>query len=212
MSSYSSFWRVEFRRVSSCSTDRRESCFGRRGLILTGGFTCTERCHPAGDLQRRQRPFPAQAMNAQGRIESPSSVLDRDKKEVWTLSTLSTSDRSVQPPDSPGFRMFPALPSVSKALNPVRVPPWARHTPSSEGVFAFNVVTDVVVSPSDSGSRLRPGRREGLFGCMGSGVCFLADGRSAGFEIGVCGSSFLMLSGWSWVANTYSCFRATLTT
>jgi hypothetical protein len=49
VSSYSSFWRVECRRVLGCSTGWRESCVGGLGLILTGGFTRTERCHPAGN-------------------------------------------------------------------------------------------------------------------------------------------------------------------
>lgn len=34
------------------------------------------------------------------------------KRRVWTMSTLSTSDWPVLPPDWPGFRMFPPLPSV----------------------------------------------------------------------------------------------------
>ncbi|MEQ4567232.1 DNA-processing protein DprA [Paenarthrobacter sp. CAP02] len=57
------------------------------------------------------------------------------KKEVWTMCTPSTPDCAVQPPDCPGFRMFPRLPSNGKGGNPVRVPPRARHTPSSEGVL-----------------------------------------------------------------------------
>ncbi|BCW36069.1 hypothetical protein StoSoilA2_21250 [Arthrobacter sp. StoSoilA2] len=72
--------------------------------------------------------------------------------------------------------------------------------------------TYLVVSPSDSGSRPGLAAARAYSGVCGGGVSVLADGRCAGFEIGVCGSSFLMLSGWSWVANTYSCFRATLTT
>jgi hypothetical protein len=53
------------------------------------------------------------------------------------MSTLSASDWPVQPPDWPAFRMFPLDPSNDKAKNHVRVPPRARHTPSSEGVFAL---------------------------------------------------------------------------
>lgn len=73
------------------------------------------------------------------------------QKEVWTLSTLSTSDWPGQRSDCPGFRMFPPLPSVSKARNPVRVPPRARHSPSSEGVFALTCVHSGWSGPSAKG-------------------------------------------------------------
>ena len=73
------------------------------------------------------------------------------KKEVWTMSTLSTWDCLVQPPDWPGFRRFPPVPSVCRAWNPVRVPPRARHTPSPEGVFALTCVHFGWSGPSDSG-------------------------------------------------------------
>ena len=55
------------------------------------------------------------------------------------MSTLSASDWPVQPPDWPGFRMFPPLPSIHKAKNRVRVPPRARHNPSSEGFLRLSV-------------------------------------------------------------------------
>ncbi|MFJ6535133.1 glycoside hydrolase family 3 C-terminal domain-containing protein [Paenarthrobacter sp. NPDC091711] len=47
------------------------------------------------------------------------------------MSTPFVSNSLVQPPNCPAFRMFPRLPSVSKAWNPVRVPPRARHTPEA---------------------------------------------------------------------------------
>ena len=73
------------------------------------------------------------------------------QKEVWTMSTLSASDWPVQPPDWPGFRMFPPLPSNDEAWNPVRVPPRARHTPSSEGVHALTCGHSGWSRPSDAG-------------------------------------------------------------
>ena len=55
------------------------------------------------------------------------------------MSTLSASDWPVQPPDWPGFRMFPRDPGNSKARNRVRVPPRARHNPFSEGFLLLSV-------------------------------------------------------------------------
>lgn len=84
---------------------------------------------------------------------------------VWTMSTLPTSDRSVQPPDCPGFRKFPPPPSVPKAQNPVRVPPRARHTLSSEGVFALTCVQSRQVPPALFD--MRSSRRGVRFGVPG---------------------------------------------
>ena len=81
--------------------------------------------------------FQALDMSAQGEHRVSVIGARSSKKEVWTMSTLLASDWPLQPPDWPGFRMFSPLPSVCKAWNPVRVPPRARHTPSSEGVFAL---------------------------------------------------------------------------
>ncbi len=78
-------------------------------------------------------------------------MFSTEPREVWTMSALSSSDCLVQPPDWPGFRMFPPLPSDSKAWNPVRVPPRARHTPSSEGVFALTCVHSAWSGPYDTG-------------------------------------------------------------
>ena len=58
-------------------------------------------------------------------------------KRVWTLSTLCLSDWGVHRSDRAGFGMIPGNPSVPKAWNHLRVPPRARHTPSSEGAFAL---------------------------------------------------------------------------
>ncbi|MET4538622.1 hypothetical protein ABIE37_000377 [Arthrobacter bambusae] len=149
VSSDSSFWRVECHRVLSCSTDRRGSGLGGRGLILTGGFTRTKWYRPAGKLRRRQRRFPGAGYECAGTRQVFG--VRPNKKEVWTMSTLSTSDRLVQPPDWPGFLTFPPLPSATKAWNPVRVPPRARHTPSSEGVFALTCVHSGWSGPSDTG-------------------------------------------------------------
>ena len=49
------------------------------------------------------------------------------------MSTLLVSDRVLLPSDYFGFRMFSRVPSVCKGWNTVRVPPRARHIPSSEG-------------------------------------------------------------------------------
>ena len=67
------------------------------------------------------------------------------------MSTLSASDWPVQPPDWPGFRMFPRDPGNSKARNRVRVPPRAQQTPSSEGAFALTGVHSGWSGPSDTG-------------------------------------------------------------
>lgn len=66
-------------------------------------------------------------------------VEQMSKERVWTMSTLIAPDRIVQPPDWPGFRLFPRDPSDSKAWNRVRVPPRARHNPSSEGFLLLSV-------------------------------------------------------------------------
>jgi hypothetical protein len=139
VSSYSSSWRVELRRVFSCSTDRLESCHGRRGLNPTGGFTRSKKYLPTGELQRRQRRFPGAGYAFAGMRQVPIFGARSTKKEVWTMSTLSTSNWLVQPPDCPGFRMSPPLPSVPKPRNRLRVPPRARHTPSSEGFLLLSV-------------------------------------------------------------------------
>lgn len=68
------------------------------------------------------------------------------------MCTLLPSDWVVKGSDWFGFRMFPREPSVFKAWNEVRVPPWAQQVPSSEGIFALNVYTCVLVS-----SDARPG-------------------------------------------------------
>jgi hypothetical protein len=151
VSSYSSSWRVELRRVFSCSTDRLESCHGRRGLNPTGGFTRSKKYLPTGELQRRQRRFPGAGYAFAGMRQVPIFGARSTKKEVWTMSTLSTSNWLVQPPDCPGFRMSPPLPSVPKPRNRLRVPPRARHTPSSEGVFALTCVHFAWSGPSDTG-------------------------------------------------------------
>jgi len=151
MSSHSSFWRAEYRRVLSCSTDRRELCLGRRGLMLTE----TSR-GPRGTVQQENcgggsADFLSQAMRMQGRDTCSFVGAQSGKKEVWTMSTLSTSDCLVHPADWPGFRMFSRLASNSKAWKPVRVPPRARHTPSCEGVFALTCVHSGWSGPSDAG-------------------------------------------------------------
>ncbi len=106
------------------------------------------------------------------------------KKKVWTMFTLSTPDCPVHPPNWPGFRMFPPLPSVHKARNPVRVPPRARHTPSSEGVFALMCVHSGWSGPSDAGRGLCLAPRVACL-VVGSGFRGLAGGPSAGCELGL---------------------------
>jgi hypothetical protein len=133
VSSYSSFWRIECRRVLRCSTGRRESHLAGRDLIMFGGLTRTERFHPAGNLQRRQRRFPGAVHECLGTRRGPFAVFDRAKKKCGHCPPFSPRTNLVQPPDCPGFRMFLPIPSKDKARNPVRVPPRARHTPSSVG-------------------------------------------------------------------------------
>ncbi|MDR6436764.1 hypothetical protein J2790_001885 [Paenarthrobacter nicotinovorans] len=89
------------------------------------------------------------------------------KIRVWTMSTLSTPDCLVHPSDCPGFRMFPPLPSNAKARNPVRVPPRARHTPSSEGVFALTCAHACWSGSSDMGRGV----------CLAPRVAFLVVGE-----------------------------------
>jgi hypothetical protein len=68
-------------------------------------------------------------------------------------------------PDSACFRHFPVFPGPGI---PVRVPPRARHTPSSEGVFALTCVSRWS-GPSDTGRGV-PGVAGRLFDCGGAGA------------------------------------------
>ena len=52
---------------------------------------------------------------------------------VLTVSTHLAPDCAVHRPDWTVLAMFSGVPPVSKAWNPVRVPPRALHDPSSEG-------------------------------------------------------------------------------
>ena len=118
VSSYSSSPSEGRRRVLGCSTGWRESCRAGHGPTLTAVFTLTGKCHPACNLQGGgSADFLVQTMSAQGRVKSPYFGCDLAQKK-WTMSTTSTSDGSVPPPDCPGFRMFPPLPSVPKAWVP----------------------------------------------------------------------------------------------
>ena len=120
----------------------------RRTLeVVASSFTRTEWCHRAGSRQSLQSP-PAGAHGSY-RVLVIGGL--STKKKVWTVSTPSAPDLPVRPSDWTGFRMFPPLPSVSKPRNPVRVPPRARHTPSSEGVFALMCVHSGWSGPSDIG-------------------------------------------------------------
>jgi hypothetical protein len=67
------------------------------------------------------------------------------KKGVCTMCTPCPSDRGAQRPDWLVLGMFSRVLSVFKAGKVVRVPPRARHIPSSEG-FCFNVLTWLVVA------------------------------------------------------------------
>ena len=151
MSSYSSFWRVKCRRVLSCHNGRRKSGLKGRCLILTGGSRALRATVQQAICRGGGTDSLAQALSAQRRGKSPFFGALRAKKKVWTLSTLLASDWAVLPPNRLGFRMFPPLPSISKAWNPVRVPPRAQHTPSSEGVFALTCVQIWWSGPSDTG-------------------------------------------------------------
>lgn len=102
--------------------------------------------------------------------------LECARNEVWALSTLLAPDRLVRPPDLPGFRMFPPLPSVRKPKNPVRVPHRARHTYSSEGVFAFACVHFGWSGPSDTGRTVCLAPR---VACLIVGERVQGSGRSA---------------------------------
>lgn len=56
----------------------------------------------------------------------PFQVPRTELKSMWTMSTLLASHRLVEPSNRVGFGTFSQLPSVCKAWNTVRVPPWAR--------------------------------------------------------------------------------------
>jgi hypothetical protein len=112
VSSYSSFWRVGCRGVLGCSTGRRESCLGGRGLMLTGRFTRTERCYPVSNLQRRQRRFSDAGHECARRVKSSFFGVRSSKKKCgqcphFPPRTASYSRRTG--PDSACFRHFPAF-------------------------------------------------------------------------------------------------------
>jgi hypothetical protein len=58
-------------------------------------------------------------------------------------------------------------------------PTLGTQTPSSEGVFALSVCTKLWPVDSDGGSRPLPGRRGGLFRCVGGALSALAGGLTA---------------------------------
>ncbi|MDQ0769399.1 hypothetical protein QF031_002148 [Pseudarthrobacter defluvii] len=58
-------------------------------------------------------------------------------------------------------------------------PTLGTQSPSSEGVFALSVSTKLWPVDSDGGSRPWPGRRGGLFRCVGGGLSALAGGLTA---------------------------------
>ncbi len=105
--------------------------------MLTGGFARTERCHSAGNLQRRQCRFPGPGHECAGTRQVPPVIRCsiEQKGSVESVHTFTSDCPPSLTPNWPGLRMFPPLPSVTKTWNPVRVPPRARHTPSSEGGF-----------------------------------------------------------------------------
>lgn len=65
-----------------------------------------------------------------------------------------------------------------------------------QGGFCFNVCTKLAVASSDGLTcGLLPGRRAGLFRCVGGGSSALAEQPSACCLLGLCGSSLPVLSG-----------------
>lgn len=66
---------------------------------------------PAGNLQRRQHRFPCAGYECARVRQVPASRCSIEQNRAWTMSTLFISDCLLQPPDWPGFRMFPPLAS-----------------------------------------------------------------------------------------------------
>lgn len=81
----------------------------------------------------------------QRRVAKPIQKPKMGQKRVWTLSKLLASIWAVLGLVWTGFRMFSRIPGVCMAGNAVRVPPRARHIPSSEG-FLLYVLTWLVVA------------------------------------------------------------------
>ena len=99
MSNYSSFWRVECRRVSSCPTDRRESFIRGRASSWPEASRGLRGTVQQKNCRGGSADFLAQTLSARGRVKRPFVRVRSSKKEVWTMSTLSGPDCLLQPPD-----------------------------------------------------------------------------------------------------------------
>lgn len=83
------------------------------------------------------------------------------------MSTLLRPEAGSTCPGLLRIRQVFRVPSVVKGWNVFRVPPRVRLISSSE-VICFDVLTKLVVASSDElGRGLWPGRRDGLFRCVG---------------------------------------------
>jgi hypothetical protein len=107
--------------------------------------------------------------------DGASRYVSHDRGAARLAPTLPASPRPATP-----------IRTVFKARNAVRVPPRAQQSPSSEGVFALTRVQSLWSGPSDAGSRPWPGRRGGLFGCVGGGFRVRAGRSSAWWNLGLC--------------------------
>ncbi len=116
MSSYSSFWRVECRRVLSCRNGRRKSGLKGRCLILTGGSRALRATVQQAICRDGSTDSLAQALSAQRRVKSPLfGALSSQKRRCGQCPHLPSQTGPYSRrtgPDSSCFREFPVLPSL----------------------------------------------------------------------------------------------------
>ncbi|MFK4639382.1 hypothetical protein ABIA52_002271 [Paenarthrobacter histidinolovorans] len=199
--------RIKGRKTSDPKRGDR-AAFIRAGKLLAG---LDERVLPDTDWPRRSPVPPLGCQWARGYL--PIAHFQDNghmgEKGVRAMCTLSVSDWTVQPSDWPGFRMFPTHPSDGKPWNPVRVPPRAWQTLSSEEVFAFDVCTFWLVRSHSRWPRGVPGAAGRLCGCGGVGSGSWLTGPPMALYWPV-GSS--LSSGRSWLSHTSSWVGSLVTT
>ena len=133
VSSDSSFWRVECRRVLSCSTDRRESCLGGRGLILTEASRGSRGTVQQENCRGGRAGFLAHAINAQGRVKWPVFRCSiKQKRSVDNVHTFqlglprTTAGLARIPHVSEGSQCFQGSESRSSPTSGTAYPPRQR--------------------------------------------------------------------------------------
>jgi hypothetical protein len=123
-------------------------------------------CRVPGKRVRKSR-WHTQSCRVPGRDRGSRSVLLKIcQKRVWTMSTVSASDRIVHRSDGLGLPMFSRFPSVFKGRNAVRVPPRARFPMSGAllgPLMVWTMSTPCPLVPYDGYRSLRVCRRPFLW-------------------------------------------------